>query len=112
TTIESKRAAPKGVARLLSHDGTLAGIESASGTDAGVERTADMNYFMSAAVRPASACKRERGLQGRFPPAPPYTRARIVSGSFFLPEIPAPHGVPAIGAAGGHQPKRPKSTTF
>jgi len=44
------------------------GTGLASGTDAGVERTADMNCFMSAAVRPAGACSREPGLQGRFPP--------------------------------------------
>jgi len=46
----------------------------------------------------------------RFPP--PYTRARIVSGPFFLPEIPAWRGVPATCAAGGYLPKRPKSATF
>lgn len=30
----------------------------------------------------------------------------------FLPEIPKPREVPAITAAGGHQPKRPKLATF
>ena len=44
--------------------------------------------------------------------ASPSTRARIISGPFFLPEIPAPRGVPAIGAAGGCQPKRWKSAIF
>ena len=35
----------------------------------------------------------------RFRVPPPYTRARIVSGPFFLLEIPAPRGVPANGLA-------------
>ncbi len=43
---------------------------------------------------------------------PPYTRARIVSGPFFLPEIPAPRGVPATCAAGSHLKKRLESATF
>lgn len=41
--------------------------------------------------------------------APPYTRARIISVPFFLPEIPAPRGIPATSAAGGDLPKRLKS---
>ena len=32
--------------------------------------------------------------------------------ALFLPEIPAPRGVPATCAAGDHNPKRPKSATF
>ena len=58
----------------------------------GSERTAGMNCFMPAAVRTARAWKRERGLQGRFPPAPPFTRARIVSGPFSLCVSPGRRG--------------------
>jgi len=47
---------------------TAAEVPAASGPDAGVEPTRGMNCFMPNAVRPASACRRERGLQGRFPP--------------------------------------------
>lgn len=72
---------------------------------------------------------------------PPYTRARIISGPFFFPDIPAPRGVPADGLAdailplgsktgvswaffpprvvsvsvwlaGSRSPKPPKSTTY
>ncbi len=56
---------------------------------------------------------RHEGKEGRMAlGSPPSTRARIISGPFFLPEISAPRGVPAIGAVGGCQPKRWKSATF
>lgn len=43
---------------------------------------------------------------------PPYTRARIVSGPFFLPEIPAWRGVPADGLAEGILPLGSKTGVF
>ena len=53
-----------------------------------------------------------RGWQLPSVDASPYTRARIFSGPFFLPEIPAPRGVPAISAAGADPPTGPESATF
>src|SRR5690606_4470683 len=49
---------------------------------------------------PARACKRERALQGQFPPAPPIPRAWIVSRPFFFARIPAWSGVPGDCPAG------------
>ena len=43
------------------------GLFPASGTDAGASWTGAMNCFIAPACERASACKRERGLQGRFP---------------------------------------------
>jgi len=36
----------------------------------------------------------------------------MVSGPFLLLKTPAPRGVPATGAAGGHLPKRSALATF
>src|SRR5690606_532583 len=52
------------------------GIEAASATDAGANRTRDSARARSRACESASACRRERGLQGQFPPAPPLTGKR------------------------------------
>jgi len=43
--------------------------------------------------------------------SPPITRVWIVSGSFFLPEIPAPRGVVASGPVGSDRPEGPKPPT-
>ena len=43
--------------------------------------------------------------------APPSTRARMISGPFFSPAIPAPRGVPAVCAAGAGSPRSPESAT-
>ena len=46
------------------------GIETASGPDAGASRTRESACALSHAYEPARACRRERGLQGRFLPPP------------------------------------------
>ena len=48
---------------------------------------------------------------GRSAFPPPSTRARMISGPFFSPAIPAPRGVPAIRAAGAGLPGRSTSAT-
>jgi hypothetical protein len=78
------------------------------GRTSGSERTAGLNCFMPAAERTARACKRERGLQGRFPPAPPLQRARVVSGAFSFGVPPGTAG----RCCGWFLPKALKSATF
>ena len=73
---QAKRAAPSGVA-LFAWPVDSSGIESASGTDG--ERV--VSRRMRRAARTTSACRRERALQGRFPPA---------SGKPSNPRSPAP----------------------
>ena len=52
-------------------DFAAAGIEFASATGKGASRTNGMNCFIPFAYEPGCACKRNRALQGRFPPPPP-----------------------------------------
>ena len=59
---------------------------------------------------PVSRTFNSRLVRGAAPP--PYTRARMISGPFFSPAIPAPRGVLPACAAGGDQPKCLKSATF
>src|SRR5690606_41939625 len=55
------------------------GIEAAAGTDAGASGTRNSACALFRASEPASACKRERALQGRFPPAPLTTKPQPFS---------------------------------
>ena len=68
--------------------------------------------FLSSPQPPAPVLKSSGGQSAFGQPSAPYTRARKISGPFFLPEIPSPRGVPATCAAGGLLPKRLKSATF
>ncbi len=56
----------------------------------------------------------EKGLRTRvqLPPAPPYKKARKISGPFLLPEIPNPRGVAGIEAAGTNLPEGSKTPDF
>src|SRR5690606_38196226 len=67
------------------------GIEAAAGTDAGASGTRNSACALFRASEPASACKRERALQGRFPPAPPITTPQPFSvGGFSCLSAPVP----------------------
>ena len=89
TTIKSKRPHPGPLAFGRAH---ARESKPRPGRTPGSERTAGMNCFMPGAERTACACRRKRGLQGRFPPAPPFTRARKFSGPFSFGFSPGKRG--------------------